>query len=616
MEGRYKCECQLGWEGYNCEIDSNECAIQPCQNDGVCIQGQTAGSFECRCVSGYTGQLCQEKIAWCSNNESNPCKNEAKCIRMDSRYKCLCENGFEGLHCDTNTNDCKQHKCKSGSTCIDSISNYTCKCKEGYTGFYCETLLKPIALPLMGSSQNHGLTLLNKQTKALQQNIACPINDCVNGGLCYRALIDGKFETEKKCKCSLGYSGNKCEILHMVNYQYDDSYLEFESPDFEYQFNLTFKLMTTAEQGIVFYHGSKSKQHMAVELFKGRLRISYDIGNAPVSTMFSYAKINDGEERNVQFIVKGQNFTLKISETNEVRSISNEGKFEYLNVGFNEPLYLGGVPNSVKERIAKELLHVRNSSSLKGCISNVYVNSQLKNLQQIEYSHKMSPGCTFKEACFKNKNSLQKKCKNDGICKPLFSLNSDHVCECSKEFTGSSCEFPINLSVAGVQHRALHLQGIESILNTNNNLSIDRHTKLKDGPKKSNCVENVMKDFYVDVQTGCRSKRKIKSLKCKSECESQTKSVKQRPFSFIIGTNKHILGRSLNARNADLTKSCCQASRVKRRNIRLFCADGSTMLTEISIVKRCTCSNQCSNMSTMENVNKLRMLRHSYYVHD
>jgi hypothetical protein len=291
-------------------------------------------------------------------------------------------------------------------------------------------------------------------------------------------------------------------------------------------------------------------------------------------------------------------------------------------VGFNEPLYLGGVPNSVKERIAKELLHVRNSSSLKGCISNVYVNSQLKNLQQIEYSHKMSPGCTFKEACFQSKNSLHNKCKNGGICKTLFSLNSDHVCECSKEFTGSSCEFPINSNMAGVQHRALQLQGVPNENHKNASTVIDRHTQLKDSKNRlkqqSSCVQNVMNDFYVDVQSGCKSKRKIKTLTCKSECDqSQMRSIKQMPFGYIIGTNKHILSRSLNNNRINTNphaNSCCQASRVKRRKIKLFCADGSTIMTEINIVKRCTCSNQCSNMSPMENVNKLRMLRHSYYV--
>lgn len=309
----------------------------------------------------------------------------------------------------------------------------------------------------MGTGFSSSSSFANNQlqTKFLQQNIACQINDCFNGGLCYRELIDGKLDTVAKCKCKLGYGGDKCERLIMVNLQYEDSYLEFETPDLENNFNLTFQLMTTLDTGILFYHGSKNKQHMAVELFKGRIRVSYDIGNAPVSsTMFSYGKINDGIERNVQFLVTGQNFTLRIrSETSdESRSISNQGKFEYLNVGgFNEPLYMGGVPNSIKDRISNDLLHVRNASSFIGCIANVYINSHLKDLQKVEYSHKIEPGCVYKNACF----NADKMCLNGGKCKSMFSLNVNHLCECEKEFSGSSCELRVNVNQ--VKHRALPL---------------------------------------------------------------------------------------------------------------------------------------------------------------
>jgi slit protein 2 len=307
--------------------------------------------------------------------------------------------------------------------------------------------MNPIALPLSSDQR--------QSDYKIKQNIACQINDCTNGGLCYRTLIDGKLENESKCKCQLGYTGAKCETLETVGFQYEDSYLEFESPDLEYALNLSLSIMTEAEYGILLYHGSKAKQHMAVELFKGRLRISYDVGNSPVSTMFSYAKINDGKERSLQFLISGQNITMKIVEDSEERLVINQGTFQFLNVG-DEPLYIGGVPNSIKDRISKQLLHVRNSTSFKGCLSKVYVNSQLRSLQQVEYSHKVSPGCLYKEACYEEQNLGKKKCQNGGVCKPLFSLNSDHVCECSKEFMGSLCETSVREN-SNLHHRAVPL---------------------------------------------------------------------------------------------------------------------------------------------------------------
>ena len=80
-----RCECQPGWEGYNCEVNTDECKSSPCQNGGICTD--KVASFSCQCVTGYTGSLCEKKVAWCSTKESNPCLNEAACVRVDSKYK-------------------------------------------------------------------------------------------------------------------------------------------------------------------------------------------------------------------------------------------------------------------------------------------------------------------------------------------------------------------------------------------------------------------------------------------------------------------------------------------------------------------------------------------------
>ena len=125
---------------------------------------------------------------------------------------------------------------------------------------------------------------------------------------------------------------------------------------------------------------------------------------------------------------------MKINDNNEQRSISNQGVIQYLNVG-DESLYVGGVPNSIKDRISKHLLHVRNASSYRGCLINLYINSELKNLQQVEYSHKIMPGCIHLESC----SQEQKKCYNGGTCQTVFSLNSDFSCKCTKDYMGNTC---------------------------------------------------------------------------------------------------------------------------------------------------------------------------------
>lgn len=40
----------LGWEGFLCDIESNECMSAPCQNGAVCID--LHANYECACLFG------------------------------------------------------------------------------------------------------------------------------------------------------------------------------------------------------------------------------------------------------------------------------------------------------------------------------------------------------------------------------------------------------------------------------------------------------------------------------------------------------------------------------------------------------------------------------------
>jgi slit protein 2 len=53
--------------------------------------------------------------------------------------------------------------------------------------------------------------------------------------------------------------------------------------------NITVEFSTTQDNGVLLYTGQD--QHLAVELFRGRIRVSFDVGNYPVSTMFRYVQV-------------------------------------------------------------------------------------------------------------------------------------------------------------------------------------------------------------------------------------------------------------------------------------------------------------------------------------
>ena len=60
LRNRFQCECATGYEGAMCEIDRDECASNPCLNQGVCRD--LPNGFECRCITGFTGNKFQNII--------------------------------------------------------------------------------------------------------------------------------------------------------------------------------------------------------------------------------------------------------------------------------------------------------------------------------------------------------------------------------------------------------------------------------------------------------------------------------------------------------------------------------------------------------------------------
>jgi hypothetical protein len=56
--------------GKDCQININDCQPQPCQHNGVCVDG--VNYFACLCKAGYSGSLCEVNI--------DDCKGESKVL--------------------------------------------------------------------------------------------------------------------------------------------------------------------------------------------------------------------------------------------------------------------------------------------------------------------------------------------------------------------------------------------------------------------------------------------------------------------------------------------------------------------------------------------------------
>lgn len=335
--------CPLGFEGDRCETNIDDCVGNLCQNNATCIDHIQA--YSCSCQKGYAGIYCDKKIDYCSS-ALNPCKNGATCVDRFTDYVCACPPGFRGRNCTENIDDCEVNLCQNMATCVDGISNYTCKCADGFQGRYCEVM--PMVSMLMHP-----------------QTAPCEASDCKNG-LCYQP--PGTLIDEYMCKCYPGFTGKYCQSLIGVTFTDPDSYIQLNKFPVRAEVNLTFTMATKEQFGVVFYYGQSVKDthtttaHLSMELFRGRLKVSFDVGNYPVSTIFSYELLDDGEFHRLEFIIKGKNLTMKIDK-NKSRYVINEGPRDYL--PSDGRIFFGGLESLMKIEAVKQW-HFRNATSLRG----------------------------------------------------------------------------------------------------------------------------------------------------------------------------------------------------------------------------------------------------------
>ncbi|VDM52071.1 unnamed protein product [Angiostrongylus costaricensis] len=338
QEGRFTCICPKGFKGDHCEVNIDDCEMNKCQNGAQCID--MVNSYRCECAPMYGGKYCEEKLQYCSK-QLNPCQNGAKCQRTELGYKCDCLPGFTGYNCSTNIDDCRDHKCRNNGICVDGVTSYSCKCVMGYTGHFCDI---PPSVNV-----------------AYPNTAQCHTSLCGHGS-CYN---DEKTK-EYECRCYEGYSGERCDQIHSIGLAHQSAYVALEHWDVEGG-NLTFTIRTRNKSGVIAYYGDHS--FLSAELYDGRVKVVFYIGNHPASHMYSFPTVNDGLPHKIEIIVQGKNCSLSI-DNNTAQSVENGGKIEKFEINTKQNLYIGGLPPHQATRV-KAQFHVRHTHSLKGtCTKN------------------------------------------------------------------------------------------------------------------------------------------------------------------------------------------------------------------------------------------------------
>lgn len=118
-------------------LAKDACFSSPCFNNAKCVNLQEPGKYKCECNRGFEGDKCQIPVDMC---KQNPCKNNAKCYNFENgNYSCECVAGFSGFHCEIDFNECLSGPCLNGGSCVElKMGGYECKCPLFYSGQNCQ----------------------------------------------------------------------------------------------------------------------------------------------------------------------------------------------------------------------------------------------------------------------------------------------------------------------------------------------------------------------------------------------------------------------------------------------------------------------------------------------
>uniref|UniRef100_A0A4W3I8N2 Slit homolog 1 protein n=1 Tax=Callorhinchus milii TaxID=7868 RepID=A0A4W3I8N2_CALMI len=542
------CSCADGFEGEICEVNIDDCEDNDCENNSTCVDG--INNYTCLCPPEYTGELCEEKLDFCAP-ELNSCQHDSKCIMTAKGFKCECTPGYVGEHCDIDYDDCQENKCKNNAQCIDAVNGYTCVCPEGYSGLFCE-LTPPMVLP---------------------RTSPCDHFECQNGAQCI------EIGNEPVCQCLSGYEGDKCEKLISVNFVNRDSYLchllNYTTPSAS-------QVATGEDNGILLYKGDRD--HVAVELFRGRVRVSYDTGTYPASAIYSVETINDGNFHSVELVAADQMLTLAVDGGNP-KSINNLAKQSTLSQ--DSPLYVGGMPINTNLAALRQGPG-QNGTSFHGCIRNLYINNELQDFQKVQMQEGIVPGC---EPC-------QKKMCKHGTCH--VNGQSSFTCECEGGWTGSLCDQQTNdpcqgnkcvrgtcVPINAFSYSCKCQPGFRSVLCDEEEELFNPCQSIR--CKHGKCRLSSLSRPYCECNSGYTGENCDKEISCRGE-RIRDYYQKQQGYAACQTTKK--VSR-LECRGGCDNGQCCGPLRSKRRKYSFECTDGSSFVEDVEKVVKCGCS-RCS----------------------
>ncbi|XP_030621453.1 slit homolog 3 protein [Chanos chanos] len=544
-DGHFSCVCPPGFEGPRCEVNPDDCEDNDCENNSTCVDG--IDNYTCVCPPNYRGDLCEEVIEPCLPG-FDPCQHDSKCIPLTKGYRCECLPGYVGQHCEQDYNDCLENKCQHGAECVDAINGYTCVCKQGFSGLFCE----------------------NPPPMILLQTSPCDQSDCQNGAQC--VVVEG----EPVCRCLPGFFGNKCHKMITVHFLGKEAYVKLSSAKIRPSTHISLQMATDKDNGILLY--KEDHDPLALELYQGHIRLIYDIGKYPPTTVYSVESVNDGRFHTVELLI--QNHTLSLVVDKEAPK--SLGKLpRQPSMDHNTQLYIGGVPALIGAAGLRPGPD-RPSQSFNGCIHNVRINGEMQDLGGVRSGAEgILPGCHSCSVC------AQGTCRQRG--------EAGVTCECTANQNGPLCEqktSPSPCQTSRCVHGLCVPKGSSYSCQCAEGYS-GTYCDRREEPaacKGHTCVHGECR-VTESGEPACHCQPGYSGPTCATELTCQGEMIREllkRHLGHKTCTSTSKIPR-VECPRACHAGLCCAPTKSRRRKVSFKCSDGSTFSEEMETTVECGC---------------------------
>ena len=567
---RWRCnECRMSWFFDRLSDDSSfESGMANCQNGKSLIHYMYNNDVvQCNSYSDSPGKTCDVDA-----KDEVSGKNTGENARIDN-FENFEEFKEISVVAD-DPNPCHRHSCENQSDCkARSGGGYYCICKSGFSGEFCEQ------------------------------------------------LIGIRFKSRSSEKTQLPFSKES-----------GGGYLNFHNVEIFKSFPLEINMtLTTLKGGGTLMYWSTEHEHIGLEVYSGRVRLSLRSPEAQSFTVYSTQEVDDGNKHVVSINIRENNATLSVDSKpprivkitsknkrsriprqngslngqNDHRSHFTDSAENYLNQEYlndevsrgvsrriQHTLWIGGLSDVVSSE-ARESWYLRNGSSFSGCLSDIKFGEQVLDLSQASVNEKAEP-C---EVC--------DSCAPGGFC----SGEKDH-CECYSAYAGNICADQMPKPVPTLPDV---ISG-KSPENSPSNPSPKTRKQCTPDINNSRC-KNGLCITITSSFNQCRCAKGWTGKKCNREVVD---SMSPLGFSPIIAPGPNLVpdklqrceGKKIKQKiqeyknDAKCTSKrefrtkicscrtggpCCQASKTKKRRIMLYCDDGNKFRVTRLKVENCGC---------------------------